>query len=822
MSRFTQQWTTELGWAWRNVRARGWRAGLSVALLAIALAANATVFSAADALVFNRVPYDDAERLVEIRRQDPKTGRLYGAFMSARLLGDWRRQTDLFAAVHGSLTKNLFLAGNGEPEQVRVADVTVGLIEMLGAKPRWGRSLVDGDDRQLDLQPVLLAESLARKRFGDPSAAIGQRLETTGEPLLVVGVMAEDFRFPDGVQQIWRALDPAGPLTRNFGGVSSIARLAPGASIELADRMVRQRSTDIGRAAGLTFAYSALLGPLQGSLASSEQRRLFLVLLGAAACLLLIACANVVSLELAAAVQRARTYAIQLAIGASRAGLARTAMLEGACLVGAATAVGLLLARSGSGTIVAALPPRFAFRSANPIDLDERAFLFMAAAAAVTWLVAALPVVVYASRGNLMDLLKLEGHAVAASGRSGLVRRALTVVEVALAVMLLAGSVVYVRSYRALIALDKGFDTAGVVTIGLSIPPQAYRSVAEKRALAREAVERLRARPGVVAAADIAPPPSTGANYGVTSLEVDNRPPIHEDITIAELDVVPDYFSVLRIPLRRGRMFDAVEPPANVIIGEAFAERYWPGEDPVGRRFRRDPRGAWHQVIGVAGHVRSSQDPPGARSGRAFQTYRLRQPPPPASPQTASSKPALETGGSFGFLTLMARVDSRERAGDLYQTVRAIDSRFILKLEFVDDVYAQQFDDRLLATRVIGAFGILAFLIAAAGIYGVMLFLVADRTREIGIRMALGADRRRIGRLVVGSSMRLVALGAALGVAGAIAASRAVQSQLFGVSATDPATLALVTLGVAATALLATWQPARQAARIDPKVLLKN
>ena len=193
----------------------------------------------------------------------------------------------------------------------------------------------------------------------------------------------------------------------------------------------------------------------------------------------------------------------------------------------------------------------------------------------------------------------------------------------------------------------------------------------------------------------------------------------------------------------------------------------------------------------------------------------------PATASTARARSA-PAGLSFGFLTITARVDSRARAGDLFQTVRAVDGRNILKVEFADDQYARQFADRLLATRVITSFGVLAFVVAAAGIYGLMAFLVADRAREIGIRMALGADRRRINRLVLGSSMRLVAFGAALGIAGAIAASRWAQSQLFGVSATDPPTLALVTLGVAATAWLATWQPARQAARIDPKALLKN
>jgi hypothetical protein len=265
-------------------------------------------------------------------------------------------------------------------------------------------------------------------------------------------------------------------------------------------------------------------------------------------------------------------------------------------------------------------------------------------------------------------------------------------------------------------------------------------------------------------------------------------------------------------------MFEPGDPATYAIVSETFAKRYWPGQDAVGHRFRRDPRTRWYDIVGIAGHVRSSYDPPGARSASVFQTYVPRQPPPPP---VAGAQPR-STGGSYGFLNLMVRVDSRSRAADLYQTVRAIDSRFILKLEFVDDEYARQFDDRLLAMRVITAFGILAFVIAVAGIYGVMAFLVAHRAQEIGIRIALGAGASHISRLVLGSSLRLVAAGAALGIGGAVAASRWSESQLFGVRATDPLTMALVTAGVVATAMLATWQPARQATRIDPKVLLKN
>ena len=335
MSLASERWRAEFRWALRNLRARGWRAPLAAALLAVALAANSLVFSTADSLVFHRVPYRDAGRLVEIQQRDPRTGRPGGSFVSAALLDEWRKQTDLFTSVQGSLTKVIFLSGSGEPELVQAADVTVGLFELLGAGPRWGRSFVDGDDRQTDVHVVVIAESLARERFGDPARAVGQKLETTAVPLMVVGVMPAEFRYPDGSQRIWRALDPRGPLTRGFAGVASIARIVPGRTIDAVAPLVEQRSAAVGIAAGARAGYTATAAPLRIAATVAEQRRMLLVLVGAALCLLLIACANVASLELANAVGRARTYAIQLAIGASRASLARTALAEGACLVGA-------------------------------------------------------------------------------------------------------------------------------------------------------------------------------------------------------------------------------------------------------------------------------------------------------------------------------------------------------------------------------------------------------------------------------------------------------------------------------------------------------
>ena len=814
--------THELRRAWRNLRSRGWRPILAACLLAVALAANTLIFAAADSLVFHRAPYRSLEQLIEIRQRDARTGEPGSSSLSPALLDEWRKQRDLLSGVEGSLSKIVFLSGAGEPAMVQTADVTVGLLRLLGARPRWGRDFVEDDARQASPQPVLIVETLAIEQFGDAARAVGQTLPTTAEPLIVVGVMARGFRYPSGTVRIWRALDPRGPLAEGFGAVFSIARLAAGTDVRRVAPLMEQRSVGVGQVAGARQGYSASPTPLRSAQAALDQRRMLLVLIGAALSVLLIACANVASLELASALSRARTYAIELAVGASRASLIRSALIEGAMLVGVAAILAAVLSRAGARTLVAFFPPYILTGSANPIDIDGRALVFMAAIAALAWALSALPTAAFAGRANLLDLLKLEGTSVATSRGGARLRSALTVAQVAFAVLLLVGTVLYVRSYVALLRLDKGFDSGGVLSISLTMPPQALGTAAERRVLAETLVARIRARPGVIAAFEGSPPPSTGNSPRVMDqIEVDDRGPAPANLAFPKLTVEPDYFTVLRIPLLRGRMFEAGESTTSVIISEALAARLWPGQDAVGHRFRESPQGPWFSVVGVAGHVRLTEDGTTGPT-RYFQLYFAKQPPPAPRPAPPAAAGRRDMSGSYGFMTITARVDSRSRAGDLYQTVRGVDPRNILKLQFVDDLYANQFADRLLATRLIGGFGVLAFLVATAGIYSLMAFLVASRAREMGIRAALGASGADIRRLVLGSSLRLVAAGAAIGIASALVVSRWVQSQLFGVRPTDPLTLCGVTLAVIAVALMATWHPARQAARVDPRELLKG
>jgi putative ABC transport system permease protein len=802
-------------WALRNVRARGWRAVLAAGLLAVALAANLLIFSAADSIVFHRVPYRESERLVMIGTKDPRSGQVYSS-LSPALLDEWRKHADLFSGVHGYLQKTLFLTGGSEPDLVRTSDVTPGLIELLGATPRWGRSLDAADARAVDRHIVLISERLARKRFGDPAQAVGRHLETTDRPLLVVGVMPNHFRFPDGQYDIWRVLDPRGPLMQGFGAVSAIARLGPSVVADTAARVMEQRSAEVARAAGRRLPYVAALGPLRGPV-QEERRSAFILLLGASFLLLVITAANVVSLELASALSRARVTAVQLVLGASNTSLMRTTLFEGLCIVILGFMGAVALSTAGLEAVVSALPERFTAYGANPIDLDRRALAFTAAIAAAVWLTSWLPTLFRTIGSDYMSLLKTQGHTLTMVKSGARLRAALTTAQVALAVMLLVAGVLYLRSYSALVRLDKGFDTSGVATVAMTLPPQVYSSAAEKHALARDVIDRLKRQPGVLGASIGAAPPSMGDSPMGNSLEIDDGAAM-EGISIRRLWVDADYFSVLRMPLKAGRVFDASDPDTNVIVSETFARRFWRDGNAVGGRFRVRANGPWSRVVGVVGRVRTEADGMAVASTDTFQVYAPWQPPPPSPPSTARVN---NSGGSYGIVGVTVRLDSASRAASVIQAVRAVDARFRLTLEFVDDKYEAQFDDRLMATQIIGVFGALAFAVAMAGIYGVMAFLVAQRTRELGIRVALGADRPAIRRLVLGGSLRLAAIGILFGIVASIAASRWIQSQLFGISAIDPATFAGVAAVVLTAAVLATWQPLRHASRVDPVVALR-
>ena len=801
--------------AWRGVRGRRGRAIATVTLLALVFAINALAFAVADALIFTPVGYPNAERLIEIHEVHKNSE---SNFMSPRLLDAWQAQTDLFAGVQGYLIKSgvFLIDASGVTEKVTTADVTPGTLALLGTPPRWGRAMAPDDAAPAGMVPTILSYDLAVRRFGAPERAIGQRLGTNTDPLIVIGVMPPEFRFPSGTVALWRAMDPRGPLTANFDSVSSIARLAPAVTRDAANGAIAQRAAAIGRSVGLPTPYDAK-GALFIGARQTPKAQVFLLLLGSAACLLLTACASVSSMELAGAVSRARTYAVQRALGASRSRLALTAGAEGAIIIGSATLAGGLLAWWATGAITAMVPMRLASTANRAIVLDGRVLVFVVAVAALAWAATSVPLLLSSWRPTLLSLLKTEDRASAASRVGARARRLLTGLEIGLASMLLIAGLCCAKSYAAFLAIDKGFDSRNLAEISFDIPENFYQSADARHALDRQVIDALLRVRGVVAVAPGTAPPG-GNSPSQAFLQVDSRPRSEQRDRVSGNAVDPSYLALLHEPLIRGRLFQPSEPPTSAIVSVAFAEHLVGSIDAVGHAFSTSVQGPTYEVVGVVPTIQKSLNLP-ADGAEEYRFFTATQPP---RPSPAPPPTFIANGGMFRFAPYTIRLESHAAARDALAAARAIDPRLGADITFVDDAYADTVGDVELATRVISALGLAAFVIAIAGVYGVMAFLAAARTREIGVRMALGADRRDIVRLILGSSTSLIAGGLVAGVLGAVALSRVMVTLLTGVALVNASTYALVTALVACAAVVATWQPARRAARTNPAITLRQ
>ena len=801
---------TELRLAARGVRGRGWHSVFVVALLGVAMAAMTIVFSAADAFVFRRAPYPDPQALVVMRHT--RSGGAVSSGLPGPVILEWRKHRDLFAAVHAdNIAASVHVTIGGVTDLIAARDVTPGLLEMLGGAPAWGRPLMP-EDALAGARPVaVVAEDLARRLAGDPSHAVGRVLDGSEGPFEIVGVVPEAFRFPSARERIWRPYDvSAGSTPQVITNYGNIARLADGASFDDVARAVAARAQSVERASPRPDARRVVrLERFADTIGDSRSSVVFSMLVGAAACLLFIACANVASLELAGAVRRTRTYAVHAALGASRVTLLRAGVLEGGLLVGFSTIVAAVLARWGVGVLAASLPPALGLQLSNAIDLDARAVVFMIATAAGTWLLTSLPAAWRASRANLADTLRHDSRVMLVSRSAAWSRQGLMAAQVAATVLLIIGALLFARTYALRIALDKGFDSKHIIVFEVLPAPDAPRRGTDLDDAIRA---RLGTYPGLrsLARATSLPPTTSGGIGG--PLVINDAPDSPGRIFMSSRFVDPSYFETLRLSVVTGALFTVDSAPEHAVVDEAFARRFWPNGGAIGSRFNLGSTGLGgvrgeapirkFQIVGVTRHVRFDRTVDD-RGDDVFPLYlRLR---PTADPP----------------LRFIGRLDEPDRFADLIGVVRSIAERSLVRADFLDDRYARLEGDRRIAAAVTAGFGLLALGIASAGIYAVMAFLVAGRMREIGIRLALGASPTRVSRATFGSSLRFVAGGAALGLGAAVAASRWVESQLYGVSATDTATYALATGVVLAAALVATWYPARQAARIDPAMTLR-
>ena len=798
------QFASEIRWAWRGVRGRGWRGVIVIGLLALALAANAVVFSAADSFVFHRVQYADADRLVEIGR-DQVFG--WSNYAPPESFPVWRSFTDLFASVHAYQGRGAgtYLKGGDGPRFVSDAAVEPGLLDLLGARPIAGRLFVSSDAHAGDATVAIVGEEIARQEFGTPEQALGRTLSMGKATPSIIGVLPAAFRFPSGAERIWTPLDLA---SQKNSSAAFIGKMAPGMTIDRLNTAVTDRDAAVQSRLSPPWNKMTRKEPLQAKSILPAQvdprlRRLFALLSAAAGCLLLIACANVINLELATAMMRSRTHAVEIALGASRGTLLRTALLEGAIVLSVAGAIGAGLAWQGVALLAARLPAATTAALANRLDIDPRTFFFMVGLTVITWLVTTLPIGFVSLKTDVLDALKLESRTSSGSRSGARVRQLLTVGEVAMTVLLLVGAMLTARSYSALLAIPKGFDTSSLVSVAVRQAPDASE---KKQDLQDRLLAAIKSRDDVVNAAVVgASPPGSGGAINA-NLTIVGRPEPLGRVTLGLYEADLDYFKTMRLPLRAGRDFQAGDPQGDVIIDEGFAKRYWPTGDAIGSRFSLGKAG-WgdaHEftVIGIAAHMRTQSDSVSAASDEFFPVY--------------------HPMGDYTPLEFAVRLDDPSRVDQLTSMVRTLAPGARVRTESIFDRYANMFANEMLAASIMSAFGVFAFLVAIAGIYSVMAFLVAGRTREIGIRMALGADHGTISRLVLGSSVRLVIIGSVIGVGGALAVARWAGNLLFGISPSDPLTYASVTAAVFVTTLLATWQPTRQASKVDPSLLLRD
>jgi predicted permease len=634
--------------------------------------------------------------------------------------------------------------------------------------------------------------------------ALGKTVEMGDERPRVVGVLPVAFRFPSGRERVWIPLDLSALQANHL--VSTLARMAPGQPLESVSSAVVNRAPAV-----LTRS-----SPPWNRMKPSEQvrmfgattvdpllTRLFILLCAAAGCLLVVACANVVNLELAATLVRARLHAVELALGASRSSLLRVALLEGVAGLMAATALGAALAYAATDWVWQNLPARVTTPLVNGVDVDARALGFMAAVATLIWLLTSLPVAIAVARANVLDTLKRDTRTLSVSRSSRLVRQWLTAGQIAVTVVLLTGALLSAQSYAALLAIPKGFDTAGVVAIGIQQKPGDSETAVDLHA---RLMAHLQARKDAMAVSAVgASPPATAGAIG-GPLTIVGRPEPLGAAMLGIYEADPNYFGkTMRLPLLAGREFQPGDPMSAVIVDEAFAARYWPGGDAVGARFRVGTAG-WpgamdgFHIIGVAAHLRTFRDSLSAPSDEFFPVYKQLEDPS---------------------LTFAVRLQNERNITDLTSMVRALVPGAIVSVQTVRNRYAALFGNELLAASIMSAFGVFAFLVAMVGIYGVMAFLVAAREREIGIRLAIGASQGAIIRLVLASSARLIIAGVAIGGAAAFAAAQWAGSLLFGVAFDSPWTYTIVAAAVIIAGLLATWQPARKAGRVDPIIALR-
>jgi putative ABC transport system permease protein len=774
---------------------------IAIITLALGIGANTAIFSVINTVLLKTLPYKDGDRLVAVWGKLKLVDQVE---LSPNELTDFRERSHSFAQLAASERTNLNLTGNGEPVRLEGQAVTANLFPMLGVAPLLGRTFTAEEDRT-NARVAVLSYGLWQNQFGGKPDVAGKTILLDGKNYEVIGVMPNEFQFPPPVTsykqgEIWvpRALETES--RRDAHNLFTIGQLKSDATFAQAraemDGIARQRQQEDSRREG-----GINLVPLQAQV-GRQLRPSLLMLAGAVGFVLLIACANVANLLLASASTRQKEIAVRLALGASRWRIVRQLLTESLLLSLLGGGFGLLLAAWSSEAIRvlgADQIPR-----ADQVNVDGMALGFTLLLAILTGAIFGLAPALQASRVDLNQTLKEGGRSGSAAGHHRL-RSALVIAEVALSLVLLVGAGLLIKSFWRLLNVDPGFNPQHLLSVELSLTSERYADESQRAAFYQQLLERLSTLPDVQAAAIVNHPPFSGRR-GIDVFKIEGKPEPKglDDLPLADSRVIsPDYFQMMSIPLLQGRAFtaaDAKASPQTVIVNQAFAERYWPGENPLGRRLSNEDE--WMTVVGVVGDIRQS----GLDQEAAPHVYA-----PYLQTPLRRSGVLLRTSGDP--LSLVAAVRSQVNVIDPDQP--------IYNIHTMEELIAGSMSGRRLNLMLLAVFAFTALVLAGVGIYGVISYAVTQRTREIGIRMALGAQSSDVLKLIVKQGMVPVVIGMALGIAGALALTRVMASLLFGTSATDPLTFALIALLLSVVALLACYIPARRATKVDPMIALR-
>jgi putative ABC transport system permease protein len=779
----------------------------AVAMLTIALGvgANTAIFSVVNAVLIRPLPYPRAQELVMVWQDMRARGGPEKEWATPGNVADWK-SSGLFAGLAAVQGWQPSLTGHGDAEALPGEMVTADYFTVLGISPALGRGFRAEDDQPASPRVVMLGDGLWQRRFGGDRAIVGRSIVLSGEPHEIVGVLPAGFRPAiRGDAEIWRPrrLNLSNP-SRGAVILRVVARLKPDVSIAEAGAAAAGLAAQLAAAhpdsnAGTTIGLSSLHEEAVGDI----ERGLW-VLVGAVAFVLLIACANVANLLLARATSRTREVAVRLALGAGRGRLVRQFLTESLLLAAAGGAIGILFASWGIDALLA-IAPRTA-RPAGAIALDARVLWFAVALTAATGMLFGLVPALQASGGSVAPALKAStagGHGSSSAGST--TRRALIVVEVATALVLLVGSGLLLRTLTRLQAFDLGFEPARVLVGQVNPPRVAYGTREQLVGLYDRLVERAAAIPGVETAALSSVLPLTGDSDMTIFPEGRPLPRTEaEAIAVWYRIVSSEYFRAVGIRITAGRSFEPREAAPAIVVSDVTARRLWNGENPLGRRvrFSEAADAPWFTVVGVARevHVR------GARGESRSEVYL-----PYSQFAEAEVNIVLKTSGRPELL-----------AGSLRQAVRDVDPDLpVSGVDTMAAIVARSIDEPRFFAALVSIFAGLALGLAALGIYGVIAFAVAERTAEIGVRMALGAGRLDVLALVAADGLKLTLAGAAAGGLAAAALGLSLESMLFGVTPLDPATFAITTGVLLATAVCASVVPARRAARVDPMAALR-